>query len=1120
MDVGVWLRSLGLGQYEAAFRDNEIDGEVLPNLTAEDLKDLGVSIVGHRRKLLLAIGALSAAPAPLPPVAKAVAEPTPAAAFAERRQLTVMFVDLVGSTALSARLDPEDMREVVGAYHRLCEGLIVSAGGFVAKYMGDGVLAYFGYPQAHEHDAERAVQTGLALVVATPKLNTVAGVPLAVRVGIATGLVVVGDLIGTGAAQEQAVVGETPNLAARLQGIAEPNMVVIAEGTRNLLGELFELEDLGAKELKGILGPVRSWAALRASSVESRFEALHTTGLTALVGREEEFESLLRRWSKAKTGEGQVVLLSGEAGIGKSRLTAALLQRLADEPHTRLRYFCSPQHTDSAFYPIIGQLGRAAGLARDDTPATKLDKLDALLKESATSREDAALMADMLSLQNDGRYPARELAPQQRRQQTIEALIAQIDAISRQRTVLMIFEDAHWADPTSLEVFGLLIDRIQTMRVLLFVTYRPEFAPAWIGRPQVTALTLNRLGQSEVGALIDRVVGNKVLPTHIRRDIVERADGIPLFVEEMTKAVLEAESEDAATRTIAAVPSPALAIPASLHASLMARLDRLGSAKEAAQTAAVIGREFSRALLSAVSPLPEAELQVALDRLLEAELIYRRGMSPAAIYVFKHALVRDAAYGSLLRTMRQLLHARIGDALEAGFPETATAEPELLAQHFTAAGQVERAVSYWYKSGERALQSSASLEALRQLTKGLELLDGLPNIDARNGWELEFLATLGSALIVVKGYAHPEVERVYSRAWELCENLGDSPHDWQVLHGLWRLRHDKAEFRTAVGVAEQLMNLAERRKDVGLLVAAHRSLFYSQAALGNLKHVRWHMREVEALYDRDRHRGLAYRLGGADPKVATLCQGAWIIWALGYADEALRDNMAALTLAREIKHPFSEAAALTFMAATHLFRGEARAMRDCTDEMLQATRDQNFAVFQGWAHILRGQSLAHQGANGDAVVQTEMGLACLQTVTRNHLPFWMALLAEAHAGNGQPDEGALAICQAIDEMTHTSQHFWESEVYRVQGEILLQRDGQAKPDESEACFHRAIRVAHAQSAKSWELRAATSLARLWRDQGKRNEACELLAAAYGWFTEGFDTRDLKEAKALLDTLES
>jgi class 3 adenylate cyclase len=520
-----------------------------------------------------------------------------------------MFADLVGSTALSARMDPEDLREIISAYQKSVAETVQRFGGFVAKYMGDGVLVYFGYPQAHEDDAERAVRAGLELVAAVGALKTQAA--LQTRVGIATGLVVVRDLIGSGASQEQAIVGETPNLAARLQGIAEPNMVVIAEDTRKLLGNLFELEDLGAQDLKGIAGPVRAWTALRPASIESRFDALHASGLTELVGREEELEILLRRWSKAKTGEGQVALLSGEPGIGKSRLTAAVLERLMTEPHTRLRYFCSPQHTDSAFYPIIGQMERAAGFAHNDAPQARLDKLDAVLALASTSVQDAALLAEMLSLPNDGRYPALELTAQQRRERTMmEALTAQVGALSRQSPVLMILEDAHWADPTSLEASGRAVDRIRTLDVLLIVTYRPEFAPPWIGRPYVMALTVNRLGEREIAAMIDRVTGNKPLPASIRRDIIERTDGIPLFVEEMTKAVLEAESEGDARKTAAAVPSSGLAVPASLHASLMARLDRLGHAKEVAQIGAVIGREFSYALLAAVAHKPEGELKI------------------------------------------------------------------------------------------------------------------------------------------------------------------------------------------------------------------------------------------------------------------------------------------------------------------------------------------------------------------------------------------------------------------------------------------------------------------------------------------------------------------------------
>jgi class 3 adenylate cyclase len=565
MDIVVWLRSLGLGKYEAAFRENDIDETVLPSLTHENLKELGVASLGHRVKMLDAIAALhndASGAAPSGDLkAGPVAPSPPPEDRAERRQVTVMFSDLVGSTALSARMDPEDLREVISGYQKCVAETVLRFGGFVAKYMGDGVLVYFGYPQAHEDDAERAVRAGLELVAAVGGLKTHAA--LQTRVGIATGLVVVGDLIGSGASQEQAIVGETPNLAARLQGIAEPNSVVIAESTRKLLGNLFELEDLGATDLKGIAGPVRAWAALRASSAEGRFEAMHTTGLTALVGREEELELLLRRWSKATSGEGQVVLLSGEAGIGKSRITAALLERLASEPHTRLRYFCSPQHTDSAFYPIISQMERAAALAHDDTTQAKLDKLDAVLAQTSTPIQDAALFAEMLSLPNDGRYPALDLAPEERRQKTQEALTAQLAGLTRQRPALMIVEDAHWVDPTSLEVFGRTVDQIKTLAALLIVTFRPEFNAPWAGRSHVTSLALNRLGEREAATIVASLVGNKELPADVMAEIVERTDGIPLFVEEMTKAVLEAESAGEARRTTAAIPSPALAVPPS-----------------------------------------------------------------------------------------------------------------------------------------------------------------------------------------------------------------------------------------------------------------------------------------------------------------------------------------------------------------------------------------------------------------------------------------------------------------------------------------------------------------------------------------------------------------------------
>ena len=671
-----------------------------------------------------------------------------------------MFSDLVGSTAISARMDAEDLREVISAYQKCVAETVRRFGGFVAKYMGDGVLVYFGYPQAHEDDAAQAVRAGLELIAAVARSSHAAS--LQTRVGIATGLVVVGDLIGREKRRSAASSARRRTWRRACKPWPSRTRWSSPTDTRRLLGNLFELEDLGAKDLKGIAGPVRAWAALRASSAEGHFEALHTTGLTALVGREEELELLLRRWSRAKTGEGQVVLLSGEGGIGKSRLTAALLEHLATEPHTRLRYFCSPQHTDSALYPIIGQMERAAGLGYDDKPQAKLDKLDAVLAQTSTSPEDAALFAEMLSLPNDGRYPALALTPEQRRQRTLEALTSQLAGLASQQPVLMIFEDVQWIDPTSLEVLGRTVDRIKTLPVLLIVTFRPEFNPPWVGQSRVTSVTLNRLGEREAAAIIARLVGNKELPADVMAEIVERTDGIPLFVEEMTKAVLEAEGEGEARRTVAAVPSPALAVPASLHASLMARLDRLGPAKEVAQIGAAIGREFSHALLAAVARKPEAELSAALDRLIAAGLLFRQGVPPHATYLFKHALVQDAAYGTLLREPRRALHARIAETLESQFAEIAESQPELLARHCTEAGLIEKAAGLWGKAGQRSLARSALVEAVAQLTRALDQIATLPATPALRREQIKLQVALITPLIHVKGHAARRPKRLWS----------------------------------------------------------------------------------------------------------------------------------------------------------------------------------------------------------------------------------------------------------------------------------------------------------------------------------------------------------------------
>jgi class 3 adenylate cyclase len=784
--IADWLEKLGMSEYAERFAENRIDLSVLPDLTDQHLKDLGIAL-GDRLKMLRAIRELSgAAPAsPQPVFTEPKAQDT-----AERRQVTVMFSDLVGSTALAARMDPEDLRGVISAYQKCVAETVQRFGGFVAKYMGDGVLVYFGYPQGHEDDAERAVRAGLELIAAVSALK--APVSLQTRVGIATGVVVVGDLVGSGAAQEQAIVGETPNLAARLQGVAEPNTVVMAESTRKQLGNLFELQDLGAKNLKGVAEPVRAWAAVRPSVVESRFEALHGAALTALVGREEELELLLRRWSRAKTGEGQVVLLSGEAGIGKSRLTAALLERLTSDPHTRLRYFCSPQHTDSALFPVIGQMERTAGFVHDDAAQTKLDKLDAMLAQTSTSKQDAALFAEMLSLPNDGRYPTIDLAPEQRRQRTLEALTTQVARLASQRPVLMIFEDAHWTDPTSLEAFGRVVEGIRRLPVLLIVTFRPDFDAPWIGRPRVTFMAINRLGERDIDAMIDGVVGNKLLPANIRQDIIERTDGIPLFVEEVTKAVLEAGSEDAARRTAAAIPSSTLAVPASLQASLMARLDRLGSAKEVAQIGSAIGREFSHALLAAVVRKLEAELASALDRLIAAGLLSRQGVPPHASYLFKHALVQDAAYGTLLREPRRALHARIGNTLESQFTDIAESQPELVARHYAEAGLIEKAAYLWGKAGQRSLERSALVEAIEQLARALDQMASLPDMATLRQEQIKLQVAIITPLIHIKGYAAPETKTAAERARlliEQAEALGESPEDplllFYVLYGFF-----------------------------------------------------------------------------------------------------------------------------------------------------------------------------------------------------------------------------------------------------------------------------------------------------------------------------------------------
>jgi len=1114
--IADWLSQVGMHEYTQRFAENGIDLDIVTDLTDQDLEKIGVTSLGHRRKLLRAIANLKAAEKATS--AAAAAQPAARTAdAAERRQVTVMFSDLVGSTALAARMDPEDLRELISGYHKCVAETVRRFGGFVAQYLGDGVLVYFGYPEAHEDDAERAVRAGLELIAAVIALKTQAA--LQTRVGIATGLVVVGDLM-TG--HERGIVGETPNLAARLQGIAEPNTVVIAEATRRLLGNLFELKDLGARDLKGVAEPLRAWVALRASTVESRFEALHPSGLTALVGRAEETELLLRRWSRAKGGDGQVVLISGEAGIGKSRLTAALLESLASEPHTRLRYFCSSQHTDSAFSPIIGQMERAAGLLHDDAPQRKLDKLDALLAQTSTSIQDAALLAEMLSLPNDGRYPTLELTPHQRRQKTLEALTAQIETLSRQQPVLMIFEDAHWADPSSLEAFGQVVDRIRTLKVLLLVTFRSEFDAPWVGRPYVTALIINRLAEREAGAMIDRVVGDSQLSASIRQDIIERTDGIPLFVEEMTKAVLEAGSEIAAARAVAAIPSPTLAVPASLYASLMARLDRLGGpAKELTQIAAVIGREFSHALLASVMRQPEAALRSALDRLSAAGLLFQRGVPPHATYLFKHALVQDAAYGTLLREPRRTLHARIAETIESEFADIAENRPELLARHWTEAGVIEKAAFLWGKAGQRSLARSALVEAAEQLRRALDQIATLPSTPVLRGEQIKLQIALVNALMHVKGYAAPEPKAAVEQARQFIERaeaLGEHPEDplllFSALYGVWAASYVAFNGDVTRELASQFVALAEKQDQVVPLMVGHRLIANSLMLTGDIAKGREQYNQAFAFYDPAKHRSLATRFG-QDVGVSIFVYRALAQWMLGYPDTALADANHAL----EDAHAGGQAGTLMYAqfhtSLTNVLCANYAAATAQSDEVVRLADEKNAAIWKALATMQKGCVLALSGKASEGIQMITSGMTTYKsTGSRVYLPIFLAHLARAYAEVGQFDDAWHRIGEALSAVETTNERWYEAEINRIGGEIAL-RLPQLGSSRAEAFFERALTVARAQQAKSWELRAAMSAARFWRDQGMREKANALLAPIYGWFTEGFSTHDLKQAKALL-----
>jgi class 3 adenylate cyclase/predicted ATPase len=1034
---------------------------------------------------------------------------------AERRQLTVMFVDLVGSTALSGRLDPEDMSEVIRAYHRCCADAIGRWDGHVAKYMGDGVLAYFGWPQAHEDDAERAVRAGLELARAVGEQTTRDGSRLAARIGIATGQVVVGDLIGDEEARERAVVGETPNLAARLQALAAPGAVVISPATRRLVGGLFELTDLGPQRLKGFAEPLAAFRVAGEGRAESRFEALRGERLTPLIGREHELAILLERWGWAKDGDGQVVLIGGEAGIGKSRMLQALREQLGSEPHVTVSHVCSPYHSNSALHPLIAQLDRAAGLAADDEPGDKLAKLEALLARATVQPDDAVpLIATLFGIPSDPWYPALNLSPQRHKQRTFEVLLEQLAGLARDQPVVDLYEDLHWADPSTLELLDLLVERVRTLPVLVVLTYRPEFNPHWTGESHVTALTMNRLGRRQGTALVDRIAG-KALPAEVLKQVLARTDGVPLFIEELTKTVLESGLLiDAGDHYELAGPLPPLAIPATLHDSLMARLDRLAPVKEVAQIGAVIGREFSHELLAAVADRPETELNTALDQLVSSELVFRRSSPPDATYRFKHALVQDAAHSSLLKSRRQQLHARVVDALER-FPNT---PPELLAHHLTEAGLDERAADAWARAGRAALARSAMREAANSLSRAATLLRGLPPAPDRRPRELEVLGGLGVALTNTRGPASAEAQQVHERAGQLAQELGDRERWFRARWNLWRVYSARAEFDHALAIGDALLQEAQADGDIDHELQARHALWSSHLFRGDLATTCTHVDRALALYDGGRHGAQALVFGGHDARECGLAAGSIALFLMGYPERALARNAAGIAHALALGQPQIAGYAHTWGSMILQLAGQLGELDARTQFLARLAEEHGLAIYYPEARFLAAWRAVHMEKDRWAIKNMRDFLdrrAAMGTVFVH--TYFLMLLADAWLCLGKPDEAQVALDEALTRAEATGERFCMAELYRLRARACLAQDAGAG-EAAEAALEAALADARARSARMLELRAATDLARLWAEHRRRSEALDLLAPVYDWFTEGFDTTDLKNARALLDEL--
>ncbi|MEX1181410.1 MAG: AAA family ATPase, partial [Cucumibacter sp.] len=1104
----------GLGKYADLFAENEITFDALLHLTEGDLKELGLPI-GPRRVISAAIARLNPSPPPREP--SRPSEASASRSDAERRQLTILFCDLVGSTELSTKLDPEDMRDVLRAYQDACSRAISRYDGYVAKFMGDGVFAYFGYPRAHEDDAERAIHAAVDLVTAVRELDN-KETELAVRVGIATGPVVVGDLLGQGAAQEAAVTGETPNLAGRLQGLAATNTIVISDVTHRLAGGMFECFDFGMHKLKGFAEPVQAWSVLRQRHVESRFDATRSSTITELVGRAEEVEILLRRWRRTKDGEGQVVLITGEPGIGKSRLVRALEDRIVGDLHTLQRFQCSPYHINSTLHPVIEQYEHAARFELTDGATAKLEKLEALLALSGSGdQQTAALLASLLSIPAEGRYPPLALSPPQQKQRTLDALIQQLVDLAERRPVLFVFEDAHWIDPTSMELLERTFARLADLPALAVITYRPEFSAPWSSGAQVTLLTLNRLSRKDRITMAERVAGGARLPEDVLDLIARRTDGVPLFVEELTKSMLESGQVQAGVDGI--VPGEGiqtLAIPETLRDALMARLDRLAPIKDILQVGACIGREFSYQLLAEVSRVPADVLASALDQFTEAELIFRRGDPPAAIYTFKHALMQDAAYSSLLRTRRSEIHGAIANAIEARFPDTVQAQPEIVAYHFTEAKRLDQAIPMWEQAGRNAAQKFANTEAIRHFRKALELLDTLPGGEARDRQELELQINLAPVYMAAKGFSAPEIGMAYERARDLAERLGDSPDLFTSLWGLWLFNQMGPKKKgTARALSEELLTLGARSADSSQTLQACHASWTTNFFLGEFNYTTEQAQRGIALYDVVEHRSHKFLYGGHDPGVCCRTVGGMSAYILGFPNRAQQLLRSAVTLAEEVNHPLSRVQAEFNLVLFFLLRGNVQEAGQHLGRTIQLVTETDiprgmwFGFQSGWATSLEGNRV-------DGLAQMLLDFDTMGGVHEVYRPFYLGVLGDTCRVDDRVDDGLGFVDRGLDlARTHDSQ-WCLAELHRIKGELLRARGAAAAA--AEQCFDTAVTVARNQHAKLWELRATASLARLCQSQGRSAEARDHLASVYGWFTEGFDSADLTAAKALLDEL--